>query len=545
MADLSFDYVVVGAGAAGCVVANRLSADPRVSVALIEAGESDTRLPLKLKVGLPFGNIFLLPDDRYNWKDEFIASEARPDRRIPCPRGRLMGGCSAVNGTVYMRGHASDYDHWAELGNEGWAYQDVLPAFQAHENSKLDLNGDYHGVGGELNVAPVASPNPISGALLRAGAEAGHETVGDFNGPQQDGFGLFSVNQKNGMRQSSARAFLDPVRGRRNLTVLDQALVERIEVRDGRATGVRVRRKGQVLTVRAGAEIILSAGTVNTPHLMLLSGIGPAEDLRRHGIVPVLDLPGVGRNLQDHPAVSAAFEDVSRSTLALSWRSLPGLTAQALHYLVTRKGVFSSNVAESGGFIRSQPGLNRPDAQVTYLMGLKTAASLMPRQHGFVALINLCRPHSRGWLELRSARPEDRPRMVANFLEDQEDVDALVRGISEIRRIMAQPAMAGIVGRELRPGPDLADAAALESYVRETVATVYHPVGTCKMGPARDPMAVVDPKLRVRGIAGLRVADASIMPTIVAGNTAAPTMMIGERAAGFVLADLHDLGRVA
>ncbi|WP_454858921.1 GMC family oxidoreductase [Rhizobium binxianense] len=540
MPELSFDFIVVGAGSAGCVVANRLSANPNVRVALIEAGASDKHFPLNLKVKLPFGNIFLLPDARYNWKDEFIASDANPDRRIPCPRGKLVGGCSAVNGTVYMRGHSSDYDEWQAQGNDGWSYEDVLPAFKAHENWALDVNETYHGRGGELNVAPVPTPNAISSALIAGGRETGHEATRDFNGPSQDGFGLFSVNQRQGMRMSSAEAFLRPAENRPNLVVLDGALVERINVENGRATGITVVREGQRQTIRARREIVLSAGTINSPHLLMLSGIGPADELRKHGIDVVADIAGVGRNLQDHPAVGVAFEDKSGHTLALSWKTFPKLTLQALQYILTRKGVFASNVAEVGGFIRTRPGLNRPDVQVTCLMGLKTAASLIPSQHGFVALVNICRPESRGRLELRSSSPYDRPKLTANFLDNQNDVDTLVRGIREIRRVIRSAAMQPYAGREIQPGDGATSDADLEAYVRSTVATVYHPVGTCKMGPAHDPMAVVDPQLRVRGIAGLRIADASIMPSIVAGNTSAPAMMIGERAAAFIQAEYHE-----
>jgi choline dehydrogenase len=545
MSDIQFDYVVIGAGSAGCVIANRLSADPNLRVALIEAGESDKRFPLNLKVKLPFGNIFLLPDDRYNWKDEFIASEANPDRRIPCPRGKLVGGCSAVNGTVYMRGHSSDYDEWEAQGNPGWSYDDVLPAFIAHENWGLDVNEGYHGRGGELNVGPVPTPNVISGAIMAAGEEAGHAAVEDFNGPEQDGLGLFSVNQKKGMRMSSAHAFLHPAMGRRNLTILDQSLVERINVENGRATSLTISRKGKRQTVRAAHEIILSAGTVNSPHLLMLSGIGPAAELQKHDIPVVADLPGVGQNLQDHPAVGVAFEDISGNTLALSWKTLPKLAAQAMRYAFTRTGVFASNVAEVGGFLRSKAGLNRPDVQVTCLMGLKTAASFIPRQHGFVTLINICRPESRGRIELKSASPADRPTLIANFLDSQNDVDTLVRGVREVRKIMRKPAMAAYAGKELVPGAQVDSDEALEAYVRETVATVYHPVGTCKMGPDTDPMAVVDARLCVRGVGGLRVADASIMPSIVAGNTSAPAMMIGERAAAFILEDRQAMRQVA
>lgn len=527
------DTIVVGAGAAGCVVANRLSADPRRRVALIEAGASDRRFPLNLKTTLPIGNIFLLPHERYNWQFEFSGGAGVRHRRIPCPRGRLFGGCTSVNGTVYIRGHRLDYDEWAALGNDGWGWNEVLPFFLRHEDYDRGAN-PWHGTGGELSVQRPAQSNPLAHAFVDAAAEAGFARNDDFNGELQDGFGIYDLNQRDGVRWSSSRAFLHPVLQRPNLSVYDEALVERIRLQGTRAVGVTLRRHGRTVDLTAGTEIVLCGGTVNSPQLLMLSGIGPAS-LGRHGIRVQHELPGVGHNLQDHPTVSLAVTNPTAESYALSWRCAPRVATAPLRYAFGRRGMLASNAAEAGGFIRTRPELDRPDVQYTFMVGMKDNPRTLPRKHGYYLHMAVLRPRTRGHIELASSDPAAKPVLHPEFLEDRRDVETLTRAMHEARRIVSMPALAALSGDELLPGPAIAGDAALENFIRERVATTYHPAGTCRMGPASDPMAVVDPQLRVHGLQGLRVADASIMPNLIGGNTSAPSMMIGERAAQFIL----------
>lgn len=531
---MSFDIIVVGAGAAGCVLANRLSADPSLRVALIEAGPADTAFPVNLKTTLPIGNVFLLPHARYNWQHEFSGGAGVNGRSIACARGKLFGGCTSVNGTVYMRGHPDDYDGWARQGNAGWGWADVLPAFMQHENRAAGANA-FHGTGGELDVQRLRSPHTLANAFVEAATQAGHGHNDDFNGAAQDGFGLFELNQRDGVRLSSSRAFLHPALARPNLTVFANSLVERLRFEGRRVVGLVLRQQGERRELRCTREVVLSGGTVNTPQLLMLSGIGPAAHLEQHGITVVADVPGVGANLQDHPTVSLALENPGAESYAMTWRTAPRNALAPLKYLLGRRGMLASNAAEAGGFIRTRSDLARPDVQFTFMVGMKESARTLPRRHGFMCHVAVLRPATRGTLTLRSADPQAKPLMKPAFLEDRRDVEALVTALEEARRIAAQPALARYAGQEIFPGASLRTRAQLETFVRATCATTYHPVGTCRMGPATDPMAVVDPLLRVHGLQGLRVADASIMPDIIGGNTAAPSMMIGERAAAFML----------
>lgn len=533
----AFDYIVIGSGSAGSLMANRLSADPANRVALIEAGPSDRTWPVNIKTAMPVGNIFLLPHEKYNWKQSLSGNAAVHDRQINFPRGKLFGGCSAINGGVYIRGQKADYDAWADAGNGGWRYADVLPAFKTVENY-AGPDRAWHGKGGELDVQKPKSWNPIASAIVDAAAQAGHHRNDDFAGERQDGFGRYDLNQRNGTRLSSARAFLHPALGRANLTVLDETMVRRILFDRGRAVGLEIEKNGARRTVSARREIILCAGATNSPQLLMLSGIGPQDHLKDMGIDLVHHLPGVGQHLQDHPTVHVAMENPSGESYAISAKAFPRILASPLKYLANRTGMLASNVAECGGFLCTD-GSGRPDIQITFLVGLKIDARAIPRRHGYMALIQLLRPKSAGSVRLASNRPEDKPVIDPNFFADPYDMKTLIAGFREARRIFAQPALAAMTGAEIEPGAQYQSNAEIDAALRKIVNTAYHPTGTCKMGPDSDPMAVVDGRLRVRGVVGLRVVDASVMPEIISGNTSAPTMMIAERAARFILEDAH------
>lgn len=523
-----FDFVIVGAGSAGCLLANRLSADPSVTVCLVEAGGT-ARSPL---VGVPTAVPLLMTHKKLNWRYWSVPQPGANGRQLYVPRGRGLGGSGSINGMVYIRGHRRDYDDWAAAGNAGWSFREVLPYFLRSENFEDgNESGDaLHGTGGELNVQTARNPSALVGMMREAVSSLQMPLTDDFNGPRQEGFGLRQVTQKAGRRVSPAMAFLDPVRHRPNLRIMVETEAESIRVADGRAQAVRLRRGGASFELRARREIILSGGSFGSPAILMRSGIGPAEELKALGIEVAVNSGGVGRNLQDHLTVAVQHITRTATPFGLSARSFPRLVGSALQYLFTRQGLFATNVLQAGGFLRSDPSLDRPDLQYLLTQVHRSKTGRYGIGHGYGLASVLLRPHSRGTVRLAGADPRAAPLIDFGALGDDRDLALLVRSIGISRRILAQPAWEPVRGPEVAPGQGVES---LEEFVRDTCTTAFHPVGTCKMGV--DDTAVVDPELKVRGVEGLRVVDASIMPTIIGGNTNAPTIMIAEKAADMLL----------
>jgi len=515
---MEFDFIIVGAGSAGCVLANRLSEARNDRVLLLEAGGRDWH-PF---IHVPAGLAKLIHLDSVNWAYETEPQAELGGRRLYWPRGKVLGGSSSINAMCYCRGHRKDYDDWATGGAHGWGFDEVLPYFRRAEDQENGAS-EFHGTGGPLSVQNLRHTNPLSAVFIEAAGQAGQPLTDDFNGPRQRGFGYYQVTQRDGRRCSSAVAYLHPAMTRTNLTVRTHAQATRILLEGQRATGVEY-RKGRSRQVAYGGQVILAGGAINSPQLLMLSGIGPADHLRSHGIEARHDLPGVGQNLQDHLDVCTLVH----CRQPITYDQISEL-ASGIRYLFTRRGPASSNIAEAGGFVVSRYATDdRPDIQMHFVPAFLDdhGRNVLPG-HGMTIHACVLRPESRGELTLRSADPLAAPLLQPNYLEREYDRNLMLECVRLAREIYAQDAFKPYAGDELYPGSEAQSEADVLNFIRRKAETIYHPVGTCRMG--EDEMAVVDPGLRVRGLESLSVVDASIMPTLVSGNTNAPTIMIAEK----------------
>jgi choline dehydrogenase-like flavoprotein len=525
-----FDYVIVGGGSAGSVMAGRLSEDASLSVALLETGGKGDSWVVKA----PIGTVAMMPTPLNNYAYDTVPQAGLDGRKGYQPRGKMLGGSSGLNAMVYIRGHRVDYDHWAALGNAGWSYDDMLPYFKRSENN-ANLGGEYHGQAGPLHVSHLQTDNPFHETYLTAARQVGYPINSDFNGPEQEGIGIYQVTQKNGERWSAARGYLHPYMGvRPNLSVRTGLQARRVVFEGKRAIGVEVLQGGQLQLIRARREVILCGGAFGSPQLLMLSGVGPAAHLRQHGIDVVHDLPGVGQNLQDHPDFILSYYAKSLDLMGFSPRGLLRQVGNLWRYVRTRRGMFSTNFAEGGGFLRSEPGLAAPDLQLHFCFAIvDDHARKLHARHGYSCHVCLLRPTSRGSVTLRSADPAQAPNIDPAFLATEEDMAAMVKGFRITRKLMEAPALKQRRHRELYSEGVESDEQ-IRALLRQRVDSVYHPVGTCKMGS--DALAVVDAELKVHGLQGLRVVDASIMPTLIGGNTNAPTIAIAEKAIDMIRA---------
>ena len=523
----TFDYIVIGGGSAGSAAAARLAEDGKRTVCLLEVGGENkhifTRTPGLLGF-MPKRSVFKFDTEPMDSLNGRIGYQ---------PRGRGLGGSSAVNGMVYIRGNPWDYDNWAALGCTGWAWEDVLPIFKRQESNEHGASA-FHGANGPLPVSDMISPSKIGDAFIEAASQLQIPHNPDFNGERQEGFGIYQVTQSNGERWSAARAFVEPLEGKPNFAIRTGSLVEKIEIEDGRATGVTIHRGRRRETIKANAGVVLSAGAFGSPQILMLSGIGPGDELRRHGLEVKLDKPAVGADLQDHCDYLTSYELNDMSLFGGSLRGIMAVAKAFIEHRRHRTGLLTSNIAESGGFVTLRPDSPAPDVQYHFMRAIiQDHGREKLKEHGYSLHVCVLRPESRGWVKLKTSDPSDAPSINPNFLSDDRDMELLKEGARLMDRIANTPPLSETGARDRNP-IDYNDDAALEARIREVSDTIYHPVGTCRMGADED--AVVDSTLKLRGVEGLWVADASIMPRLVSGNTNAPSIMIGERCGDFIKA---------
>lgn len=526
----SFDYIIAGGGSAGCVLANRLSADPAIRVCLIEAGPRDRHWRIKVPVGV----VAAINHKQINWHYMSAPQPALGDRPYYIPRGRVLGGSSSINGMAYFRGHPGDFDDWAALAGPGWGYADLLPYFIRSEHNPDYAGSPYHGMGGEMAVSNPPRPNPLIARFLAATDLFRLPRNADFNGPDPEGFGLRQATIRNGRRESMATAFLHPVQGRPNLTILTDTLIDRLSLTDRRVTGLHVIRDGERQHIACRREVILAGGAYGSPAIAMRSGLGPAADLKAAGIDPVADLPGIGRNLQDHPSAACQWTMRDSSSYGLSLRAMPRNIWNLLEYLTLRKGPMGGNIFEVTGFMRSRPDVPRPDLQIVFIPVHRNARPYpLPIGHGFGILSILVRPKSSGSVTLASADPAAAPRIDPQFYSHPDDMPVIRHGLKFARDIAASQPFARYKATEIVPGPATQSDVEWDAHIRRNTVTVHHPCASMRMG--RDDASPVDAALRVKGVEGLRVADAAAFPAIIAGNTNAAVVALAEKAADLIL----------
>ncbi|MFT6776928.1 MAG: choline dehydrogenase [Paraglaciecola sp.] len=530
LSQTQFDFIIIGAGSAGATLAARLTENSQFSVCLIEAGGKD-KSPF---IHIPFGLAFLARMTNLGWEYDTEPQSQLDNRKLFWPRGKVLGGSSSLNAMCYIRGVPEDYDQWRDMGATGWDWQTVLPYFKKSEKQQHG-ESELHGGHGYLSVSDLRHTNPLSGSFVDAAEEIGLSKVCDFNSREREGLGFYQVTQENGQRCSSAKGYLTPALTRPNLTVLTKALVEKVQIDNGVATGVKLQLDGQSIELTANKEVLLSAGAINSPQVLMLSGLGPKEHLAEKGIETKVDLPGVGQNLQDHLDAIVQHRCKNHDSYSISFALIPRYVKAAFNYMFNRQGPFTSNVAEAGGFDKTPSAGDIPNIQYHFLPAILLNHG-RSSAFGYGYGVHVCGlyPKSRGEIKLRSNKPNDPAMIDPHYLEHPEDQKVMIDGIRRARKILAAPSFEKYQSWEIGPGPDAQSDEEILAFIRKKSETIYHPVGTCKMGDTSDLMTVVDPELKVKGIRGLRVVDASVMPTLVGGNTNAPTIMIAERCADLI-----------